>query len=178
MRSRALLILFALSLALSCVRMGPDRQTESLLQGLDTYLETRDLYVAQKQNQLAALTKLARDIEDPTLRYNLEFTIAQEYFSFSFDSTQAYLKHCQQLAGADKDRYDEASIALGHLYEKAGNYMEAYTFYMSSWTARACPRLCFRSTCGYCTISAMTWQAIPAWWSACPFLLRRRIGSS
>ena len=127
MRSRALLILFALSLALSCVRMGPDRQTESLLQGLDTYLETRDLYVAQKQNQLAALTKLARDIEDPTLRYNLELTIAQEYFSFSFDSTQAYLKHCQQLAGADKDRYDEASIALGHLYEKAGNYMEAYT---------------------------------------------------
>ncbi len=152
MRSRRLLILLPVFLALSCVRMGPDRQTESLLQGLDIYLETRDLYVAQKQNQLAALTKLARDIEDPTLRYNLEFTIAQEYFSFSFDSTQAYLKHCQQLAGADKDRY--------------------------GWTARACPRPCFLSTCGYCTISAMTWQAIPAWWNGCPFLLRHRTGNS
>ena len=127
MRSRVLLILLFASLALSCVRMGSDRQTESLLQGLDTYLETRDLYVAQKRNQLAALSKLAQGTQDPTLRYNLEFTIAQEYFSFSFDSTQAYLKHCQQLAGADKDRYDEASIALGHLYEKAGSYMEAYT---------------------------------------------------
>ena len=33
-----------------------------------------------------------------SLRYNLEFTVAQEYFAFNFDSTQAYLKHCQQLA--------------------------------------------------------------------------------
>ncbi len=127
MRSRSLLILLTASLALSCVRMGVDRQTENLLAGLDNYLETRDLYVAQKQNQLAALSKLARDIDDPTLRYNLEFTVAQEYFAFSFDSTQVYLKHCQQLAGANKERYDEASIALGHLYEKAGSYMEAYT---------------------------------------------------
>lgn len=127
MRSRSLLILLTASLALSCVRMGVDRQTENLLEGLDKYLETRDLYVAQKQNQLAALSKLARDIDDPTLRYNLEFTVAQEYFAFSFDSTQAYLKHCQQLAGTNKERYEEASIALGHLYEKAGSYMEAYT---------------------------------------------------
>ena len=53
MRSRSLLILLTASLALSCVRMGVDRQTENLLAGLDNYLETRDLYVAQKQNQLA-----------------------------------------------------------------------------------------------------------------------------
>ena len=127
MRSKWPLILLAAGVAFSCVRMGPDRQTESLLQGLDNYLETRDLYVSQKQNQLAALSKLARDISDPSLRYNLEFTIAQEYFAFNFDSTQAYLKHCQQLAGTNKERYEEASIALGHLYEKAGSYMEAYT---------------------------------------------------
>ena len=127
MRSKWPLILLAAGVAFSCVRMGPDRQTESLLQGLDSYLETRDLYVSQKQNQLAALSKLARDISDPSLRYNLEFTIAQEYFAFNFDSTQAYLKHCQQLAGTNKERYEEASIALGHLYEKAGSYMEAYT---------------------------------------------------
>ena len=116
MRSKWPLILLAAGVAFSCVRMGPDRQTESLLQGLDSYLETRDLYVSQKQNQLAALSKLARDISDPSLRYNLEFTIAQEYFAFNFDSTQAYLKHCQQLAGTNKERYEEASIALGHLY--------------------------------------------------------------
>lgn len=127
MRSKSLLILLPAALALSCVRMGVDRQTENLLEGLDNYLETRDLYVAQKQNQLAALSKLARDIDDPTLLYNLEFTVAQEYFAFSFDSTQVYLKHCQQLAGTNKERYEEASIALGHLYEKAGSYMEAYT---------------------------------------------------
>ena len=127
MRSKWPLILLAAGVAFSCVRMGPDRQTESLLQGLDSYLETRDLYVSQKQNQLAALSKLARDISDPSLRYNLEFTIAQEYFAFNFDSTQVYLKHCQHLAGSNMERYEEASIALGHLYEKAGSYMEAYT---------------------------------------------------
>lgn len=127
MRSRTLLLFLASCLALSCVRMGPDRQTEAWLISLDNYLETRDLYVAQKRNQLAALTKLAQDIKEPSLRYNLEFTIAQEYFAFSFDSTQAYLKHCQQLAGDNKERYGEASIALGYLYEKAGSYVEAYT---------------------------------------------------
>ena len=123
MRSKWPLILLAAGVAFSCVRMGPDRQTESLLQGLDNYLETRDLYVSQKQNQLAALSKLARDISDPSLRYNLEFTIAQEYFAFNFDSTQAYLKHCQQLAGTNKERYEEASIALGHLYDLLPEYL-------------------------------------------------------
>ena len=54
--------------------------------------------------------------------------IAREFFAFSFDSTQLYLKHCQELARdvlEDQDLYNETSVLLGHLYAKAGSYLEA-----------------------------------------------------
>jgi hypothetical protein len=84
--------------------------------------------MARKQDQMEALCKLARSTQDPLRRYELEMNIAQEYFAFSFDSTQVYLKHCQELARGtlrDQELYNRASIELGHLYAKAGNYLEA-----------------------------------------------------
>lgn len=105
-----------------------DRETGRLLTELDGYLGARDVHTARKKDQMDALCKLARSTADPLRRYELEMNIAAEFFAFSFDSTQVYLKHCQELARnvlKDPDLYNEASVQLGHLYAKAGSYLEA-----------------------------------------------------
>jgi hypothetical protein len=130
-RVRSIQLLLILTLiAGACGRPdGLDRSTRQLLNELDGYVSARDVYVARKLDQLDALRKLAAATQDPLLRFETEMSLAAQYFSFSFDSTQHYLKHCQELAVGrlkDRDRFYEASIQLGHLYAKAGNYMEAY----------------------------------------------------
>ena len=115
--------------AAACARPArTERGTRQLLDELDGYVGARDVYVAQKRAEMDALGKLARSTRDPLRRYELEMNIAREYFAFSFDSTQLYLKHCQELALdelKDRDLYNEASVQLGHLYAKAGSYLEA-----------------------------------------------------
>ena len=106
----------------------PDRETQQLLLELDGYISASNMYVARKLDQMDALGKLARSTRDPLRRYELEMNIAREFFAFSFDSTQFYLKHCQELARDvldDQDLYNETSVLLGHLYAKAGSYLEA-----------------------------------------------------
>ena len=106
----------------------PDRATQLLLLELDGYISASNMYVARKLDQMDALGKLARSTRDPLRRYELEMNVAREFFPFSFDSTQVYLKHCQELAQdvlGDQDLYNEASVQLGHLYAKAGSYLEA-----------------------------------------------------
>ena len=123
------MLLSAAALCAACGPDGLDRPTRQLLNELDGYVSARDVYVARKLDQMDALRKLAQSTEDPRMRFETEMNIASEYFSFSFDSTQKYLKHCQELALdplKDRDRYNLASIKLGHLYAKAGSYMEAY----------------------------------------------------
>lgn len=104
-----------------------DRRTSKLLDELDGYLATRELYVAKKKDQLDTYRRLIDATQDPASRYELEMIAAADYSAFNFDSTQTYLKNAQTLALqlGDRDRYDKASIELGHLYEKAGNYLEA-----------------------------------------------------
>ena len=115
--------------AAACARTPrPDRGTQQLLLELDGYTRASNMYVARKLDQMEALGKLARSTQDPLRRYELEMNIAREFFAFSFDSTQFYLKHCQELARdvlGDQDLYNESSILLGHLYDKAGSYLEA-----------------------------------------------------
>ena len=103
----------------------PDRSTRALLAGLDAQLSVRELYTERKKDRMETLSRLARSESDRSRRYDLEMRIADEYFPFSFDSTQAYLKHCIELAGDDRARVNEALIQLGRLYSKSGNYMEA-----------------------------------------------------
>ncbi|MBO4535869.1 MAG: hypothetical protein J5702_01555 [Bacteroidales bacterium] len=108
---------------------GMDRATVQLLNELDGYVAARNVYVARKLDDLDAMRRLVQVTHDPELRYEAEMNMADAYFSFSFDSTQAYLKNCQDIALKqlqDRGRYDRASIQLGHLYAKAGSYMEAY----------------------------------------------------
>ena len=130
LRPFPLLLALAVLLLAGCVRPGGmERSTRQLLNELDGYVSARDVYVARKLDQMDALRRLAASTDDPLLRFETEMNMASEYFSFSFDSTQHYLKHCQRLASErlhDRDRFNEASIQLGHLYAKAGSYMEAY----------------------------------------------------
>ena len=131
MRTKVLVFLSCAAALLSAAACGPrgdlDHSTRKLLGELDGYVAARDVYIARKMDQMDALRKLCRTTEDPDHRYDLEMSIAEEYFAFSFDSTQSYLKHCQELAlqMKDPDRFNRASIELGHLYAKAGNYLEA-----------------------------------------------------
>ena len=123
-------VLLAVVLGAAACDRAPrtDRATRALLNELDGYVGARDVHMARKRDQMEALAKLARSTADPLRRYELDRSIAQDYFAFSFDSTRLYLKHCQELAQnelKDRDLYNDASIQLGHLYAKAGSYLEA-----------------------------------------------------
>ena len=122
-----LLAMAAVLLASCATAPRTDRKTQRLMDELDGYLATRELYIAKKKDQLDAYRRLIGATQDPAGRYELEMIAASDYFAFSFDSTQVYLKSAQTLAAGlgDENRYNQASIALGHLYEKAGNYLEA-----------------------------------------------------
>lgn len=131
MRHRHIVLLLLLVvLACACDRQERlDRSSRTLLEELDRYISMRELYVARKLQQTDALRHLAQSVRDPRMQYETELDLAAEFFSFSFDSTQACLQHCQSLAIfplKDQECYDLASIRLGHLYTKSGNYMEAY----------------------------------------------------
>jgi len=123
-----ILVAVILGMAACSPTPRPDRGTQQLLLELDGYISASNMYVARKLDQMDALGKLARSTRDPLRRYELEMNVAREFFAFSFDSTQLYLKHCQELAQdvlGDQDLYNEASVQLGHLYAKAGSYLEA-----------------------------------------------------
>ena len=127
---RSIVVLLAVALGVAACRPvpRPDRETQQLLLELDGYISASNMYVARKLDQMDALGKLARSTRDPLRRYELEMNIAREFFAFSFDSTQFFLKHCQELARDvldDQDLYNETSVLLGHLYAKAGSYLEA-----------------------------------------------------
>ncbi|MBQ2173097.1 MAG: hypothetical protein II454_07885 [Bacteroidales bacterium] len=126
-RGISLLALTAL-MAASCIAPPSlDKKTRQLMDELDGYLALREAYAAKKQNQLDVYRNLAQATTDPARRYELEMLAAEEYFAFNFDSTQSYLKSCQSLARQieDEERLNQASVMLGHLYDKAGNYLEA-----------------------------------------------------
>ncbi len=128
-RSVVPLILAVFSLWLvSCSKPKlSDRVQESLVE-LDGYVASRPVYETRKRGQLDALRKLLQSSTDPVRRFDLSKELADEYFAYSFDSTQFYLLQCLDIARAegDAERLGSASISLGHLYAKSGHFMEAY----------------------------------------------------
>ena len=105
-----------------------DRATSGKLEELDRYMASREVYYARKNGRLESLRSIIGQTHSPEALYDLEMNMAREYFSFSLDSTQRYLKSCQAIARdqlSDETRYNAATIMLGHLYGKGGNYLEA-----------------------------------------------------
>ena len=130
MRPRRHILLLLLPLALSCGRDAA-RVSPSLARGLeelDSYVAARPVYETRKRDQLDGIRHRIASTADPSRRLDLCLYAADEFFAYNFDSTQYYLKEAIGLASKihDPDRFDEASIRLGHLYAKSGSYMEAY----------------------------------------------------
>ena len=116
---------------LACVLLPSCRDASSpasRLAELDGYVASRPVYETRKRDQLEGIRKLAASTRNPRRLFDNGMYAANEYFSYSFDSTQFYLKQCLDIAAQlhDVDRYNRAAIRLGHLYAKAGHYMEAY----------------------------------------------------
>lgn len=126
---RLFLILAAIAGLTACeCGSSLDRTTRSKLEELDRYIASREIYYARKNGRLESLRSIIGTTKSPDALYELEMIMAGEYFSYSLDSTRYYLKSCQAIAQdqlKDKDRYNAATIMLGHLYGKGGNYLEA-----------------------------------------------------
>ena len=120
------------ALAASCLACNPaprlDRHTRQLLDELDGFLSAKEMYFVREKDELQAMRRLIGSIQEPEHRYELEMSMADAAFAYSFDTTQAHLQAARDLALAlkDDDRYHQASIRLGHLYAKSGHYIEAY----------------------------------------------------
>ena len=132
MAKRFVPVLFfcAVVLLASCGEAASRRGASSYrgLEELDGYVAARPVYETRKRDQLEGIRKLAASTRSNRRLFDYGLYAANEYFSYSFDSTQFYLKQCLDLAESigDWDRYNQASILLGHLYAKSGHYMEAY----------------------------------------------------
>ena len=113
----------------SCSRRPSlDRATAEKLEELDRYIASRQIYYARKNGRLESLRSIIGTTANPEALYELKMNMAREFFSYSQDSTQHYLKSCQAIARdllKDNDRYNAATIMLGHLYGKGGSYLEA-----------------------------------------------------
>ena len=121
-----ILFLLLCVLAPSC-REGASPASRGLAE-LDSYVAARPVYETRKRDQLEGIRKMIASTSGPRRLFDYGMYAADEYFSYSFDSTQFYLKRCLDIATQlhDVDRYNRAAIRLGHLYAKAGHYMEAY----------------------------------------------------
>ena len=129
MTKKILVMALAVIALASCgVNNSHDGINADSLAELDDYLSTRTIYETRKKNNIDGLRRLAASSRNPYSLYDCYLQIADEYFSFSFDSTQVYLKKCLDLSSdmRDKELYNKASVRLGHLYAKSGNFMEAY----------------------------------------------------
>lgn len=120
--------IMALLSVLSCSKPKLSERVRGSLMELDGYVASRSVYETRKKGQLDALRKLLNASIDSRRRLNLSKELVEEYFAYNFDSTQYYLKNCLALAESlgDKEEYYAASIKLGHLYAKAGHFMEAH----------------------------------------------------
>ena len=141
MTAKRSLILLSAACVLSCGAPERGDEVSSALAGLDKQLQEREAYVGQKLQRLDAYRNLAAATMDPDGRIEVEMLLSREFFPFSFDSTQAHLKAAQALAlsAGSGERYLEATIQLGHLYEKAGNYLEASAILLDQIDSAALP---------------------------------------
>lgn len=87
MRSARRIVLYmsAALLAVSCLAPPrTDRKVQKLLDELDGFLATRELYVAKKSDQLSAYRRLISATLDPTGRYELAMMAASSTTSATF----------------------------------------------------------------------------------------------
>lgn len=117
---------------------------KQLLDQLDAYLRNRNLFDQQKEARLEAGRQRVGQASTSLQRYEACMSLADEFFSYRFDSTQTWLKKAITLAEemGDPVLREKASIRLAYLYTKAGSYMEAYDrLYLKTDTTLLTPSL-------------------------------------
>ncbi|MBO4466694.1 MAG: hypothetical protein J5745_01140 [Bacteroidales bacterium] len=116
---RAVAIILTLFWALSL-------SAKDYLAELDGYIRNREAYDQAKEERIEAARIRLRSMTCPDDKYAVCMDLADEFFSYRFDSTQFYLKKAMEYCQGNKAMENKAGIKLGYLYAKSGNYMEAY----------------------------------------------------
>lgn len=86
-------------------------EVEPLLQQLDSALQHHASYTADKENRIATLRSLDRNI-DAASRYQLYDRLYSEYYSFDFDSAAVYAIRKREAAREAGNRVGEALASL------------------------------------------------------------------
>ena len=89
---------------------------KALLDQLDAYLRNRNLFDEQKEARLEAGRQRVDQARTPQQRYDACMALAEEFFSYRFDSTQTWLKKAISLAEGMGDPLlrDKAGIRLAY----------------------------------------------------------------
>lgn len=115
-------LLSSLSLSVSC----SDGESEAVA-GLDEALRLSRTYENSFLGKVNALKNMRGDAMPFAEEYRLNARIAEEYSSYSFDSTMAYLNRNQILAidNDDEERLTETDLLKVNEYIRAGYHVEA-----------------------------------------------------
>jgi len=126
MKRTLLLVPFIFLFHLMCVAQGHD----SLLQKLNTILDKKKDYDAQK---LSRIDKLQQDLNnavnpDLNFRYNIYLKLYEEYKSFNYDQAFHYAQKLQQTADALKDpvKIAYSRIKFGFILLSSGMFKETF----------------------------------------------------
>lgn len=119
------IILAALLILCSC---STYKDNDRRFTSLDRHMEMSGTYEARKVSQIESLKRLAHN-RSGRMDYNILMEIADEYYSYSFDSASTYLHKAIDVAREDRDKdgIAEATINLGLLYSTSGHFLEAYS---------------------------------------------------
>ncbi|MCI1779989.1 MAG: DUF6377 domain-containing protein [Bacteroidales bacterium] len=121
-------LLSALLAIAACMCQANASSPEDLIKTLDESINARNMFVDIKGKKISMLCNLAsKKNYTESERYNLNLSIIDEYYPFSFDSTLLYLKKNLAIASKLKNKYktDETLLKMCFLYVTSGNYMEA-----------------------------------------------------
>ncbi len=101
-----------------------DHETRLLLGELDGYLSAQGMYVARKMDELAFMRRQIAASRDPLASYDLEMSLANAAFSFSFDTTRTHLQRARLLRTLEKDSKDWRTLRRDQLTQE-GRYASA-----------------------------------------------------
>lgn len=104
-----------------------DNHIEELLKDLDSQIEQREVYRANRLQRISSLMQLKNEEPMPQRNYAINKQLVEEYITFQADSAIYYLQ--QNLEISDKmqsgELHNQTSIDLAHFYASVGLYYEA-----------------------------------------------------
>lgn len=125
MKAKISHIAIILLIAVSCKSETP---YDEVIKRLDAVLENKSTYESHFLQRIDVLKDM-RDaaIQSPSMLYDINARLADEYASYSLDSAVLYLSRNHSMAEGTGDRYKlaESEISLATLYAKTGYHIES-----------------------------------------------------